>query len=132
MIRQQRSCPDTCANPASGDVCSILELWDDSIPDVARVHTLDRFEKVCSRHAAMGLSGAVGYAEIVSENKRKNATWLMACTIKPALSEVPFGWSFDANGLLTINFASALSNSQKTTLQGQADIQFGAGKVKIV
>lgn len=129
MIHEQRWIPDTCANPAANDACSVIETWDDAVPDVARVHTFLRVEKTCSVHT--GLSGQVLYDALYEQNRRKNVALRIAQSIKQTISYESYHWSFDTDRVLVADFGTNLNSQQKSQAQDAADIQFGQGKVII-
>ena len=129
-LRQQRWVPDTCALPASGDACSILERWDDDTSEIARTHALDVVEKVCSLHA--GLSGQALFDALYDQNRRKNTVWSIVQTIRTGLTLDQYLWSFDANFVLVVDFGSNLTNAQKTALRNAVNLQFGLGKVTVI
>ncbi len=128
-IHVQRWVPDTCQSPATGDACSILEEWDDSVDPITRTHTLKTVEKVCSLHA--GVAGLTLFTRLYDENRRKNVSWSIAQSVKATLILSQFVWSYNSVGVLLVNFGSALTTNQKTQVQNACDIQFGAGKVLV-
>lgn len=128
-IRTQRWQSDACANPATGDVCSVLETWDDSVDPGVRVHSLKTVEKICSLHA--GLTGLTHYNRLYDENTRKNKLWAQALVIKSTLDPSQWTWNFDSGGVLHVDFGSNLTANQKTTAQTWCNTNFGAGKVVI-
>lgn len=130
MIRTQKWTPDTCANPATGDACVMLETWDDAVPPEARTHNFAEREKACSWHAAE--IPANGYGRCVSENRRKNMAFTMALGKNPNLKYEEYKWALDANGVLTVTLGALLTNQQKNQLRSEADIQFGPGKVVVL
>jgi hypothetical protein len=132
MLRQQRWVPDTCASPATGDACVLVEEWDDAADPAARTHAFVRAEKLCSHHAAVhGADHAACFAANYAENRRKNTTWLIALSVKAGLTLDQFAWSFSADRVLTASFGANLTNQQKATLQNAANVQFGPGKVVV-
>lgn len=133
MIRQQRWTPDTCFGVAQNQGCVLIEEWDDSQPEVSRTHTPVQVERVCAFHAALqGLGVSAVYNRALDENRRKNTTWSIAQSVKAQLLIEQMQWSYDANGLLTVQFGTNLTNQQKTQLQNVANVQFGVGKVVIL
>lgn len=132
MLREQRWIPDTCANPAAGDACSLIESWDDSVPVESRTHDFVRAEKLCSHHAAIhGSNHAAAFAANYAENRRKNIIWTAAQTVKPGIAFDQFKWSFSQDRVLTVDFGSALSPQQRAALQSICDLQFGPGKAQV-
>jgi hypothetical protein len=129
MIRTQRFTPDTCANPAAGDACQLIEQWDDAVDQVARIHTMVTVEKQCSRHA--GLENAACYARNYEENRRKNTALAAAQAIKSGIDHQAFSWSYDSTGLLTVSFGAELTAPQKAQLQNILNIQFGPNKASV-
>lgn len=130
MIHEQRWIPDTCANYSTGDSCSFLEEWDDTLDDISRVHTLKTVERQCSFH--QGLAALETFTRVTDENHRKNTAFRMAKAIKASLEYPEMRWWFDATGLLTVDLAGYFTANQKSNLQAQADIQFGPGKVLVI
>jgi len=132
-IKTQTWEPDTCANPATRDVCILEETWDDTVPPESRTHTFSRAIQLCSRHAAThGIDHLAAYVANYAENDRKNITLRASYNIKNTINFNNITWYFDAAGVLYIDCASELTNPQKNNLQSQADIQFGPGKVVIL
>jgi len=132
MLRTQRWVPDHCANPATGDACSLIEEWDDAVPVTARIHKFVEAEKLCSRHAAQhGSDHAAAFTANYEENRRKNIVIPIAQSVKSALIPDHYSWAFDASGVLTVSFAGNLTTPQKAQLQSHCDLQFGPGKVMV-
>lgn len=129
MIHTQRWTPDTCANPATGDACIIVETWDDAVPAVERVHSFQTYEKRCSYHAA--LDGLALYNGLYDQNRRKNTAFRLASSEKADLKYDQFSWSYDASLVLTVDFGSLLTAQQKARVQSLCDLQFGPGKVVV-
>ena len=132
MLREQRWTPDTCANPATGDACVLIEVWDDAVAVEARTHDFVRAEKLCSRHAAAhGADHAAAFTANYDQNRRKNISLAIAQTIKSSVTNEMYVWTFSASGVLTVSFGSNLTSNQRNQLQAAADLQFGAGKVVV-
>lgn len=129
-FRQQRWTPDTCANPAAQDVCVWIEEWDDSVSAESRVHKLVRREQTCSFHAA--LTEADGYVACYDVNKRKNITMAASQVVKSNIDLSLVFWSYNSQGVLTINAGAQLTNQQKNQLQNNCNLQFGPGKVVVL
>lgn len=128
-LHEQRWIPDTCFGPAMNDACSFIEVWDDAEDPVSRTYTFVRCERKCQFHAP--LSDQAAFTECYEWNHRKNFTLLMATTTKPALDQDLITWTFTADGVLHVHLASNLTVNQRTNLQNQLDVQFGAGRVVI-
>ncbi len=130
MIRQQRWTPDTCANSATGDVCILIESWDDQVSAAARTHNFVRAEKLCTRHAAAhGGNHAAAFTANYEENRRKNTTLGIAQSVKAGLTPEQYQWSIRNDGVVLASFGANLTTNQKNQLQSNCDIQFGPGKV---
>lgn len=132
MIREQRWTPDTCANPATGDACVLIESWDDQLDDIARTHNFVRAEKLCSRHAAThGSNHAAAYSANYEENRRKNTALSIAQSVKPSLTHEQYSWTFLADGKLVTSFTADLTAGQKAQFQARCDLQFGPSKIEV-
>lgn len=129
MIRRQRWRPDTCADPTTGDVCSFIEEWDDTVDPVSRTHTFVQRENVCSFHKS--LDDQDGFNVAYSENIRKNMTFNILKSIDPNFKHEDFVWRYDNNGVLSVDINEKLVLESKQELQTSCDIQFGPGKVVI-
>lgn len=131
-LHEQRWIPDTCANPATNDSCSIIEVWDDAVAPESRTYTLVRIERLCSRHAAAhGANHAAAFTANYDQNRRKNITFSAAQTIKAGLLYENMVWSFSADGILNVSFGGLLTTNQKNQLQSTCDLQFGINKVVV-
>lgn len=116
-------CPDTCG-------CEITIEDDKSSPDYAlSVAHL----KICKDHARLGH----GHRDVLQENQRKNLA--LDDVIKSALpafnpdTDRPPTWAFDSDRVLTITLPSnnKLNAQAATALQGDLDVKYGAGKVRV-
>lgn len=128
MIREQRWTPDTCAKPEAGDVCSVLETWDDTESEAARTHSFKIVEKKCSLHR--DLEGKELYAALYEQNRRKNVVFAVVQSIK-TIPAHQFSWKFDNDFNLTVDCGSNLSTTQKNQLRAVCDINFGPNRVKV-
>ena len=132
MIRTQRWTPDTCANPAIGDACSLIEEWDDQIPVQARTHNFVKAEKLCSRHqAAHGSDHAAAFTANYEENRRKNTAIAVAQSVKSSITADHVTWSFRADGVLLMDYGGNLTANQKGQMKAACDVQFGPNKVLV-
>lgn len=110
--------PDTCG-------CVLVYRWDDTQPEDARTPVLHTVEARCADHAALGEEAV--WAAVNDENPRKNISLHM---IEKVLSRLPDGsrWYFDGARALHLSIPN-LTQQQRNSLQTQADIRFGPGKV---
>jgi len=133
MLREQRWTPDTCANPATGDACVLIEVWDDAVPVESRTHNFVRAEKLCSHHAAQhGANHAAAFTANYAENRRKNISWVAAQSVRSTLNLENFKWSYNEQRVLTVEFGGVLTTQQQSGLQNACDVQFGPGKVVVL
>lgn len=129
MKREQRWTPDTCANPATGDVCIWIEEWDDEVDPIARSHDLVRRERACTWHAAE--TPESGFVRCYEENRRKNMSFNAIQTTRPGVKHEEFQWSLDANGVVTVSVTGGFTPGERNSLRNALDIQFGPGKVVV-
>lgn len=120
--------PDTCG-------CQVEFTWDNTQPDISRVHTYSRTLVACPAHA--GLAGlSTHWDTVLDRNRRKNLTYAQLLTVLATVTPDQYAglWSYDAaQNVLTVNgTAAGLSNAQRTNLQTKCNTQFGSGKVTVI
>ncbi len=138
MINVTRWRPDTCK-------CDIEYSWDTEVPQDERVHTWSKTNKLCPAH--INLTGKAHYDKVLEENQRKNKVHGLVLdnvsalvdektqddgsTVKELKPRVKFGWSFDYDRNLIVDF-TGMTAPQKMVLQDLVDTMFGSEKVRVV
>jgi len=140
VIKTTRYSPDTCE-------CIIEYVWDDSLTETNRTHTLSNYINRCAAHSILP-TDQDRWNVVFDENPKKsrslesvlaNAPTSMYDTIDGVRRlksgiKFDFFWTGDApNRVLNISFSGInLTTNQRNTIKNVLDNRFGVGKVILV